>query len=297
MKQRQLIWLGAALVILILVAFLAGTFDSEISTVKVPDVRIPADRVHGIRVERPDMRLALVRSDGLWRLTEPVDAPADSMDISRFLEDVSAMRLASVVSTSPERYGRYGVDSTGATVTLEWDGGARTFVVSNDGPSFDTNYIRLEDDASVYATVGGIRLPSDADAWRDETIVKVEPQSVATVSIEGPDLSYEIRREDTGWILAEGSTTTAADSASTMRYLSRFSPLSGNGFLEDAPAESDSTYRVRISLMDGAQRTLILSPSGTDDMAVTVDGGETVYRLRKLRLPQVTPEVSYFTSP
>ncbi len=296
MKQRQLTWLGGALVLLLVIAYLAGVFDTEISTVQVPDVRIPAGEVSAIRATGSDMSVGLRRDGESWRLTDPVDAAADSTTVARVLEDLSALELRSVVSTNPERYGRYGVDSTGTEIDVVWEAGRLTLVVGENGPDFGSNYVRLSDDEAVYLSAGRLQLPENVDGWRDKTIVDLPPERVSRVSVHGPGQSYALQRQESEWQLTEDASPSTADSAAAIRYLERFNPLQADGFLESVPADRDSTYTVRFTLGDGTERVVELVPA-EKDYAVTLDGGVTVYRMRGSRRSQYAPELSYFRDP
>ena len=134
MQQKQLIWLFGALVALLIIALMTGVFDSEISTVDVPEVTIPADDVEQIRIDRGVQPLELRREAAGWQLTAPMPFPADSTTVARLVEGLAQMELESVVSTNPERYARYGVDSTAQTLTVIWDGTEEQVVLDGNHP-------------------------------------------------------------------------------------------------------------------------------------------------------------------
>lgn len=289
MKNRQLIWLGGALVLLLVIAFLAGVFDSDFSTVDVPEVEIPADGVTGIRATGPDFDLALERRDGAWHLTQPLEGPADSSVVARLLEDVSALELRSVVSKNPDRYDRYGVDTAATDVTLAWEGGGRSIVVGDERGG--SSFVRLGGDEAVYETARSIRLPRSIDRWRDQTILDVAADRIARVSIVGPDRFIVLERGTEQWSLMDAGEQQAADSAAIQRYLDRFSPLRSDGFFDGAPEAGDSTLTVRLELQDGAERRIELTPAG-EAYAARTDGEATVFRIRVSSLGQIAPAAS-----
>lgn len=291
MKQRQIIWLGGVLAFLILIALLTGVFGTDFSTVDVPELAVPAEEVTGIEASAPEWSVDLAREDGVWRLTAPIEAPADSAAVVRLLDDIGDFELRNVVSTNPERYARYGVDSAATRLTLNLNGESRTLLVGESGGS--SSYVRIGDDEAVYQTDRRLRVPNTVDDWRDKRIVDVSPDQIARLSIVGPNRFVVLERGDGSWSMMDAGEPMEADSARVRRYLDRFNPLSADGFFETAPAESDSSFTVRIETGEGAERRIELSPSG-DDIAARVDGGEAVFRIRGYRMSQVVPEASQF---
>lgn len=305
MNQRQLIWLGGALIVLLIVAYLTGVFDTDFSTVDVPELTISAQEVRTIHVTGQGQNVGLERDNGTWMLTEPLRSAADSVTVSRFLEDLSALELQSVVSTNSERHARYGVDSMATEVRVEGEGGEQSLIVGDQGPGFGSNYVRISGEEPVYLSSGSIRIPENADAWRDKTIVRLSPNQISRLSISGPGLSYDMVREDGSWGITdhtgiEGESPPAsvggrsmADSAATAQYLRRFDPLRADGFLASPPPAGDSTYTIRLTVDSARERVLELVPANNGH-ALTVDEGETVYRLQEYRLRELAPAVGYF---
>jgi hypothetical protein len=54
MQQRQLVWLIGVFAILLVIAFVSGTFSNEISTVNVPDFSIPLDQIEEVELTMTD---------------------------------------------------------------------------------------------------------------------------------------------------------------------------------------------------------------------------------------------------
>jgi len=230
MKQKPLILLLATLIVLLGLAYLTGVFERDASTVDVPDVEIPAEALEQVRIEAPEHTWALQRQGTRWLLTEPVQERTDSAAVARFVRDLGALELESVASNNPERYARYGVDSTASVVSVSWADGARRLVVGNQGPDFQSIYVRLDDDPRVYLTRGRLTVPDDLDRWRDKTIIKLPRASVASVVVEGPEHAFEVHQGPGGWQLVEQNDEAPADSAAVTQWLGRFATMRADGF-------------------------------------------------------------------
>ncbi|RMH61353.1 MAG: DUF4340 domain-containing protein [Bacteroidetes bacterium] len=290
MQQKQLVWLFGALVALLVLAFVTGVFDAEISTVDVPEVTIPTEAVTHIRIERADAPLELRREASGWHLTAPMAFPADSATVARLLDGLAELELESVVSTNPERYGRYGVDSTAQVLTLAWDGGEQRVVPGRQGPDFQSVYVRIGEDPRVFLARANLTVPEDLTRWRDKTVVEVPPAAVTEVQVRKGETAYTVRRGE-GWQIDEAGTTAPADSAAVERWLGRFAPMRAAGFFDDVPADSvrrAAAHRITL-VTGGGTRTLALAERD-EALALAVDGRDVTYRLGATQLNTFLPD-------
>ena len=163
MPARRLRILVAVLAALLAVAYASGAFERDPSTVDVPVVDIPADRLNRIELSGA-VAVVLVRADSAWQVIEPSRVAADSAVVARLVRSLGELGLASVVSTNPDRHARYGLDSTATRVQVFWEGGSTALTVSKRGPDWRSSYVRLGDAPEVYATRSRVSLPATADA-------------------------------------------------------------------------------------------------------------------------------------
>lgn len=163
MPSRRLRLLVAIFAALLVVAYASGAFERDPSTVDVPTVDIPADRLERLELSGA-LDAVLVRIDSAWHLVEPYEAAADSAAVARFVTSLGGLALASLVSTNPERHARYGLDSTATRVEVTWEDGSATLEVSTRGPDWRSSYVRWADGPGVYATQARVALPASVEA-------------------------------------------------------------------------------------------------------------------------------------
>ena len=163
MSGRRLRLLIAVLAMLVAVAWATGAFEGDPSTVDVPGLDIPADRLDRI-VLSGAMDLVLVRGDSAWRVVEPRPAPADSAVVARLVTSLGDLEIASLATTRPDRHGRLGIDTTATRIEASWGGDSRLLTVSRRGPDWRSHYVVLGDGPEVYATASRISLPLSVDA-------------------------------------------------------------------------------------------------------------------------------------
>jgi len=294
MKKKQLIILLGALLVLIALGYLAGAFERDFSTVNVPQLNISTSELDHLQLGLTDQTVVFEKKESLWQMTEPITSDVDSTVVARFVTSLVDMELESVVSTNPERYDRYGVDSTGTSVTASWSGNSRTLFVGDRGPDYQSVYVRLDDDPRVFLTSSSLTIHDQLDRWRDKVVIILPYLNVVGASVISPESSYEVSIGPGGWQVNEGGSTVAADSAAVVRWLQRFSPMRADGFVDDIPAtfiEAQGTHKVTFRTTVGAAPTISFMLEGTN-YAVSSSMDDVTFSILKSRINTFVPEVS-----
>ncbi len=292
MKQSKILHLLIILIVLIAVAWLSGTFDSAPSTINVPEVALDASSIDHIEAVQPEVTVVLEDKDGTWELVAPVAALADSIAVSTLLRNLGELDIESVVSSNPERYANYGVDTTGTRLIVSSGSGTQRFVVSGEGADFSSVYLRLDGDPRVFSAVPRISIPTNLDRWRDKRVFSVSSQAVLKATVSTPDHSYSISKDATGWLLDSSGVESYADSASVARWLRNFSPLRADGFLDSTGEGSDPTHNLTLRLSNGSSFLLSMKKRESDVAATYSGEPGTIYKLFSSRLNSLFPDPS-----
>ncbi|WP_263819661.1 DUF4340 domain-containing protein [Salinibacter sp.] len=258
---------------------------------------VDTSAVQAVRIERPSRpSIRLAQTDNGWRVS-PGDTsatyPAGTRAVDRLLGTVPALEVSAVATRQPGKHPRYGVDSTGTTVTMLGDGGEAlgTLIVGrtrvrrspsgSGGPSqtrlqqrrrrgTPVTYVRPPDRPDVYSVEQSLRSVTarTVEGWRDKTIWGLARSDIRRIDLRYPaDSSFTMRRvaaSDTAaapdaWVSA-GDTLSQTEVSSMLRVLS--SPQA-DGFAEStAPDEfGKAQYEVRLHLTDGSRRSIRLRPA------------------------------------
>ena len=210
------------------------------------------------------------------------------------LNNFDDLEARAVVSRSPERYDRYGVDSTATYVRLRTDAGAREFWVGSTGPDARTGYVRIHGDERVFSAVPRIVVPTGMNRWRDRRIFRAAPASVERVDVETPEGEFALVRRggsggSGGWSVETDDGSQPADSLAARRYLDRFDPFRVDGFLESFDDSAAETRSLTVTIQGGA--TWSLSVRDQDGaLAARVDGIPEAYRLLSARRSELFPD-------
>ncbi|MCY4224766.1 MAG: DUF4340 domain-containing protein [Bacteroidetes bacterium] len=288
MQQKVILVLSGTLILLLGIAWLSGVFDQNPTNIHVPELDIPTDEVTHLMIELPDATLELEKQTDQWYVRQPVDMLADSSTVARTLDDLSTMTLNNRVTSNPERYSIYGIDSTASVVTLTWPSGSETITISRQGRDFASIYVRLDDESDVYSTNGRVTVNQDSERWRNRMVVNTGMGAVTSARVTRQGSSYEVALIDNSWMV-DGQ---AADSLKITSWLRRFSPLNADGFFDDLPAAilSDASYRVDLSTSTNTTVSLQATPAESA-VALISGGNQFTYKVFESRLDQLFPEL------
>ncbi len=287
----------------------SAAFQGRLLSVDTSAVRVvQIDRSGG-----PSVRLKR-GADG-WRVASGDTTsgfPASRDAVHNLLESLPSLQVDAVVTRQSSKHPRYGVDSTGTTITMLGDGGealgqlivGRTRIrrpqSGGQGRSrrrrqggTPITYVRTPEQAEVYSVERSLRsfASRSVEEWRDKVIWDVDRADIQRVDFTFPgDSSFTMRRPSVGdtastvgpatWV-AEGDTLARSKVSSTLRTLAT---LEADGFATGtSPSEvGPSQYEIRLHLSDGAKRTLRLrsAPEGSGYYGTT-DEFEYVARFQQ----------------
>ncbi len=299
MQRNTLMLLAGGVVLLLFVAFAAGVFD-DASTLDLPTLAVEPEAVDSLAVQWPGHALTLVRHPDGWHLRTPRSGRADSTTVANLLRSLAALTPEALATTSPERFARYGIDSTARAVTLyPHDDEPLHLTLGKNGPDFQSIYVRLGDEPRVLLAKGRPAFPTSAEAWRDKTVVHLRPAALQHVEVVTPESSYTLARNENRWLLHRDGSAEAADSAAVARWLNRFAPLRADGFLDDTTAVSirkAPTHTLTFTLADGSTRRLLGRTFDQHLGLLDEANPSEVYRFYAYRRANLFPEASSLKS-
>ncbi len=257
MKSGRIGLLVGVLALLLVIAWLAGVFDSNYSTLDLPEWDLKFEDVRSLEARVENDTISVVRSGGQWVMTNPINTVADSIHVRRLIDNLVELEFGSLVTANPSRYEKYGVDSSATELVVGRDGEDLQIVVGDQTRDFLGSFVRLGDDPRVFSTSRMLRLTPEVDQWRDKIVVDVPTAAVtrATVALATGG-TYTLDGSSGVWRLREnGGDEVAADSAGVVRWLRRFAPLRGDGFAEDT-LEAKSVAVVTFETSGGSTTAL-----------------------------------------
>jgi len=228
MSTRQLLWLGIAILLLAGVYLLMKSTSVPVAE-EVTLSGLDTANVVAITINQPDDTTRLERTSEGWQLTKPLDWPANYRFVEQALKRVADMRIESEVSSNPERFGEYGVDSTGLSITLETKKKSVDLVLGGTHFASSNSYARLANGESVYLVRGNAKpiFKRNSENWRNKKIVKTPEESMIRFTTE----EYSLRRgAESNWELATPREGEAVDETGMKRWFGSVVRLSAVSF-------------------------------------------------------------------
>lgn len=191
-------------------------------------------------VDRGAKTYSLEKTDGTWRLTDPVKDLADQEKAEVAVEQLLFLNLGSIVSRKPESYPNYELQEASATRM-------RLFVSDDPTPAFDgyfgkkglgfnSLYFRFSREEPVYLTTGisPYALQKTAEHFRDRSLLRLDSGDLKSVSLKAGTTALKLRRSSATW-KAEGRLMPAQ---SVDALISRLLALKAAEFSSEDPKKA-----------------------------------------------------------
>ena len=207
------------------------------------------DKVDRIEIRRDDRLVSLVKANGEWRITAPVEARADFSAVEGLLSRLGSAQMTAVVSEDPAQFAGYGLNRPVAEVTVT-SGSSKAQLAF--GTSGGDNAVHVRDmSRPMVATVGSDLLDEiskPASDFRRKDIFEFRAFNLDTLEItrDGATKVYErLKGKGEGgadlWQIA--GANTPLDGTKIEPALSRLAGLRAQSFADprtptglDAPA-------------------------------------------------------------
>ncbi len=274
-------------------------------------VRIDTAAVSRIEVSRASGQLVLLRDQGAWSVRTPAGLrPAEKDQIASALNTLNSIETTNLVNHNPEKQAEYQVDESGGTRVKVFGAGDALLcdlVIGRIGgfdqrmmysqqsfnPQDFYTFMRRADSPRAYKVQGffGAMMGTEAEQWRDHTLMSFEPGLARRIELVFPDTRAELTADSLrGWTLAGGA---APDSQLVQQMVSTLATLRAGGFVDSLPPAdtlglTPPQFTVRVQLADGSSQALEVGKETADNLFFCrVPGKEQVYTLARYRVDQV----------
>ena len=239
-------------------------------------VAVDKDAVTGITLTYPDREIELRKGDKGWRVTRPVDAPADETVVKSLLGTVGDAEVQKTLDEAPKDLPSFGLDPPTVKVVLTLKDGAQPPVVSvgKNTTIGGKTYARKGDEPKLYLTSSsiGFGLNKQVKDLRDKQLMQFKDDDVSRVEIKPADRPPVtiVRKEKDAWTVDPGDHP--ADPTEVRSYLSSLRATRAVDFPDDAPSDLGkyglTAPRLAITVTSGADgasaETLLLGGEKTD---------------------------------
>jgi hypothetical protein len=291
MKRSTLILLlvaiGAAVAVYYL-EFKPGKPRDEAKDESRPAFNFKAEDLIALAINRAGQKIRLERRDGRWRLTEPVDAPADASVLEALASDLAAARVERQIVSAPEELDKYGLVNPGLDLEIRLKSG-QTHRLQFGGKDFSGGSVYARVDGSKEVALLPSALLASADKplndLRDRSLLTgLTPAEIASLDLNNSHGSLKLAREKASWEL-RSPVTAPADEAGVSDLLETLASAKGAEVVSEK-GEDPSKYG-----LDRPQISVTARATGGPERSLAIgartEGKETSYFARSSDHPQI----------
>lgn len=210
---------------LILLAVFAGLlaivlfFDSKGEKKKAAEektntlISLTSGDIRKASLVRDGKTLTLERDEaGPWRLTSPLQAPADEYEVGNFVDSLASLRIERVVEKEAKDLAAYEIPKTEVSLWVKGKDAPVRLLVGMENPLDKTLFAKREDDPRVVLLASTLKTTLDKKIFdfRQKDVFKFSAADVKTVRVRAKNIVWQAQREETGWFLKAPVAALAA---------------------------------------------------------------------------------------
>ncbi len=276
---------------------------------ELPSIELDKEAITSLEIVRPENeRVVLSNVDGVWRVTEPMDAAADKNNVESALNRLADLQVARVVATRPENYERLQVDEASAVLVVAKAGEDTLARLMIGKYGNGMTMLRVDDHAEVFGARGSLRYAFDRElkSWRDRMVVSVDAANVQTIRFESANGTFEFQREGDGWkVLEADDALEDFDPKQVTGRLSTTARLTASDFApEDTSAAraglTEPQATVTLTLADDPELIVLELGDSTEqegELYLRRQGEPTIYVISRYLADRLRPDAKTFETP
>lgn len=222
------------------------------------------DEVRSIAIQRGEDHVLLVKKGDSWRLSLPVDYPADESAVTSLLSALTNLKVERRLEAGDVDPKAYGLDQPAFVVTLEeTDGHKTTLTVGQEEPLGNNRALTLDGRSVELVSKWFVSsLDKDLDGWRSHDVVKLLDDQVASLEIDVGSNRIEAVKDGRFWRLLE-PIRDLADRDQIRGLISDLNSIRVQEFVDQGSAEPETLgldhprYRVKVVRTEGAEPVVL----------------------------------------
>lgn len=228
----------------------------------------PAAYALGIRAER---------TNGGWRLTQPISYPAQSVKVDKLVAALESLVSATFIAPAelhqhhnPDE--EYGFAAPQASIVIQQGNSRTTVLIGAMTAPGDQVFVQVVGREGVYVTDAGWLscVPKSADEWRDTSVLPAGIDTFDRLAVTNSSRAFVLQREPNRlWRMVWPLNSARADNARIHDALSRLERLRIRQFVSDDP-------KTDLDSLGLAPPSLELSLGSGTNILVVLQVGKTV---------------------
>ena len=203
--------------VLIALYFLFFRSGEKVSTDKIDAKLFVADssKIDKIEIVRNDGTIIFEKANNLWRVTKPVDYPADTVSVNAMLKDLKNFKLESIASENPERFNNYLDSANNAKISTYQEGKLLGTFILGKTQSADNTYIKKPEENRIIlaSSLLASNYTKPVKDYRDQVIASINSFTVNKIEFKSTDsnkVDFTVMRDSVNmWKIGGDSVSTS----------------------------------------------------------------------------------------
>ena len=247
-------------VVLIAVYFLFFRSGDKVSTEKIDAKLFVADstKIDKIEIVKKNETILLEKVNNNWKITRPVDYPADTSAVYPMLKDLKNFRIESVASENPEKFVNYLDSVNNAQITVYQEGKLLGTFILGKAQGFANSYIKKPEDNMILlaSEIGASNFTKPLKDYRLKQAVSIGSVGLNKIEFKSTDsnqVNFTAIRDSLNMWRIDGDSIS---SSVITGYLNMFNNLNTEDFIDSA-VTTFPTPTYTLTFFAPAQQTVI----------------------------------------
>jgi hypothetical protein len=231
---------------------------------------------------------------GEWLIIEPLEAKADSSEVSRLAEDFSSLKFERIIEAEGGDPAKYEIPKKELTLWYKGQAQPVRLLIGMENPLDNTLFAKREDDKKIVLLAGYLKsnLEKKTFDFRQKDIFKFEPEDVGSVKLRAKDISWQAQKKEADWFL-EIPVRALAKKSRVEDVLRTLSNLQAKEFVAEQKQEAEIA---KFGLKEPEYSVTLNFPAKNQEVIFSLHKqDETVYATSSISTKIVTAEGQVLT--
>jgi Domain of unknown function (DUF4340) len=272
----------------------------------LPEIKLAAedaDKITKIQIQNAGKGEVVLEKQGdTWKLTKPVDYPANQANVKSLIDNLKELRLKDSIDTGKTQYAAFDLEDEKAVRVQLYKDNTKAFDLYFGKSGSRGQMTRLTDKDGVYVTSGysSYLYTRDVKEWRDREIAKFEDANVISATVNNENGNFSFSKNDDKWTgTFKGKPIPNLDVEKVKDMLRSFKSLSADDFGDGkSPAETGlaKPATVTFTLKDdgGTIKILVGNTSAGASRYAQREGNPTIFTVNSFAGDWATAALSKF---
>ena len=178
-------------------------------------VDFPSADVEKITLKKEDGTITFRKdAKGEWLITEPLEAKADSTEVSRLAEDFSSLKFDRVVEKEGGDMAKYEIPKKELTLWYKSKPQPVKILLGMENPLDNALFAKKEDDKRIVLLPSFLKslLEKKIFDFRQKDIFRFEPAEVNIIKLRAKDIAWEAQKKEDNWFFLKPPNALAKKS-------------------------------------------------------------------------------------